>query len=160
MLGASHVNQARNQVRQYEQQYRQTVEAAPREATEPAAVATKAVSRGALIAAVSLLLGGVAAWFGGRMGAVDPTITASVRTGPAMGRTRVPMKALVWHGKEDVRCDTVSDPAIEEPRDAIIKVTSCAKHANPNDIAADLKSTTAGTETEARHLCGSVSTGL
>ena len=36
------------------------------------------------------------------------------------------MKALVWHGKEDIRCDTVSDPAIEHPRDAIIKVTSCA----------------------------------
>lgn len=36
------------------------------------------------------------------------------------------MKALVWHGKEDVRCDTVSDPGIEHPRDAIIKVTSCA----------------------------------
>ena len=36
------------------------------------------------------------------------------------------MKALVWHGKEDIRYDTVSDPAIEEPRDAIIKVTSCA----------------------------------
>jgi threonine dehydrogenase-like Zn-dependent dehydrogenase len=36
------------------------------------------------------------------------------------------MKALVWHGKEDVRCDTVSDPEIEHPRDAIIKVTSCA----------------------------------
>ena len=36
------------------------------------------------------------------------------------------MKALVWHGKEDIRCDTVSDPGIEEPRDAIIKVTSCA----------------------------------
>jgi threonine dehydrogenase-like Zn-dependent dehydrogenase len=36
------------------------------------------------------------------------------------------MKALVWHGKEDVRYDTVSDPEIEEPRDAIIKVTSCA----------------------------------
>jgi threonine dehydrogenase-like Zn-dependent dehydrogenase len=36
------------------------------------------------------------------------------------------MKALVWHGKEDVRCDTVSDPAIEDARDAIIKVTSCA----------------------------------
>jgi threonine dehydrogenase-like Zn-dependent dehydrogenase len=36
------------------------------------------------------------------------------------------MKALVWHGKEDIRCDTVSDPRIEEPRDAIIKVTSCA----------------------------------
>ncbi len=36
------------------------------------------------------------------------------------------MKALVWHGKEDIRCDTVSDPAIEHPRDAIVKVTSCA----------------------------------
>ncbi len=36
------------------------------------------------------------------------------------------MKALVWHGKEDIRYDTVSDPAIEEPRDAIIRVTSCA----------------------------------
>jgi threonine dehydrogenase-like Zn-dependent dehydrogenase len=36
------------------------------------------------------------------------------------------MKALVWHGKEDVRYDTVSDPEIEQPRDAIIKVTSCA----------------------------------
>ena len=36
------------------------------------------------------------------------------------------MKALVWHGKEDIRCDRVSDPEIEHPRDAIIKVTSCA----------------------------------
>jgi threonine dehydrogenase-like Zn-dependent dehydrogenase len=36
------------------------------------------------------------------------------------------MRALVWHGKEDIRCDTVSDPEIEHPRDAIIKVTSCA----------------------------------
>lgn len=36
------------------------------------------------------------------------------------------MRALVWHGKEDVRCDRVSDPEIEDPRDAIIKVTSCA----------------------------------
>lgn len=36
------------------------------------------------------------------------------------------MKALVWHGKEDIRCDTVSDPEIQDQRDAIIKVTSCA----------------------------------
>lgn len=36
------------------------------------------------------------------------------------------MKALVWHGKEDIRCDIVTDPEIEDPRDAIIKVTSCA----------------------------------
>jgi threonine dehydrogenase-like Zn-dependent dehydrogenase len=36
------------------------------------------------------------------------------------------MRALCWHGKLDVRCDTVPDPTIEEPRDAIVKVTSCA----------------------------------
>jgi threonine dehydrogenase-like Zn-dependent dehydrogenase len=36
------------------------------------------------------------------------------------------MRALVWHGKEDIRCDTMSDPRIENPRDALIKVTSCA----------------------------------
>lgn len=36
------------------------------------------------------------------------------------------MKALVWHGKADVRYETVPDPRIEEPRDAIIRVTSCA----------------------------------
>ncbi|WP_114951313.1 zinc-dependent alcohol dehydrogenase [Sphingosinicella terrae] len=36
------------------------------------------------------------------------------------------MKALVWHGKEDIRYDTVPDPEIEDDRDAIIKVTSCA----------------------------------
>ncbi|MDB5396594.1 MAG: glutathione-dependent formaldehyde dehydrogenase [Rhodospirillales bacterium] len=36
------------------------------------------------------------------------------------------MRALVWHGKEDIRCDTVSDPKIQDPRDAIVKVTSCA----------------------------------
>jgi threonine dehydrogenase-like Zn-dependent dehydrogenase len=36
------------------------------------------------------------------------------------------MKALVWHGKQDIRYDTVPDPEIEQPRDAIIRVTSCA----------------------------------
>lgn len=36
------------------------------------------------------------------------------------------MKALCWHGKHDVRYDTVPDPTIEHPRDAIIKVSSCA----------------------------------
>jgi threonine dehydrogenase-like Zn-dependent dehydrogenase len=34
------------------------------------------------------------------------------------------MRAVVWHGKRDVRVDTVSDPAIEEPTDAIVRVTS------------------------------------
>lgn len=36
------------------------------------------------------------------------------------------MKALCWHGKKDIRYDTVPDPTIEDGRDAIIKVTSCA----------------------------------
>jgi len=36
------------------------------------------------------------------------------------------MRALVWHGTQDIRCDTVPDPRIEQGRDAIIKVTSCA----------------------------------
>ncbi|HYH64557.1 MAG TPA: alcohol dehydrogenase catalytic domain-containing protein, partial [Urbifossiella sp.] len=34
------------------------------------------------------------------------------------------MKAIVWHGREDVRCDTVPDAKIEEPTDVVIKVTS------------------------------------
>jgi threonine dehydrogenase-like Zn-dependent dehydrogenase len=36
------------------------------------------------------------------------------------------MKALTWHGKGDIRCENVTDPKIEDGRDAIIKVTSCA----------------------------------
>lgn len=36
------------------------------------------------------------------------------------------MKALCWHGKHDVRYDTVPDPILEDPRDAIIKVSACA----------------------------------
>ncbi|MBR1124532.1 glutathione-dependent formaldehyde dehydrogenase [Bradyrhizobium lablabi] len=36
------------------------------------------------------------------------------------------MKALVYHGRGDVRCEAVPDPMIEEGRDAIIKVTACA----------------------------------
>ena len=36
------------------------------------------------------------------------------------------MRALVYHGKMDIRCDTVPDPVIEHPRDAIVKVTSTA----------------------------------
>jgi threonine dehydrogenase-like Zn-dependent dehydrogenase len=34
------------------------------------------------------------------------------------------MKAVVWHGKRDVRVDSVPDPTIEEPTDAIVRVTS------------------------------------
>ncbi|MFE1262731.1 zinc-dependent alcohol dehydrogenase [Streptomyces albogriseolus] len=34
------------------------------------------------------------------------------------------MKALTWQGKRDVRVETVPDPKIEEPTDAIIRVTT------------------------------------
>jgi len=34
------------------------------------------------------------------------------------------MKAVTWHGKRDVRVDNVPDPTIEQPTDAIIRVTS------------------------------------
>ena len=36
------------------------------------------------------------------------------------------MRALCWHGKGDIRCDSVPDPTIEDSRDVIIKVSSCA----------------------------------
>ncbi|MFO0910016.1 MAG: zinc-dependent alcohol dehydrogenase [Isosphaeraceae bacterium] len=36
------------------------------------------------------------------------------------------MRALCWHGKSDVRVDSVPDPRIQHPRDVIIKVTSTA----------------------------------
>ncbi|ACG77472.1 glutathione-dependent formaldehyde dehydrogenase [Phenylobacterium zucineum HLK1] len=34
------------------------------------------------------------------------------------------MKAICWQGKKDLRCEEVPDPVIEDPKDAIIRVTS------------------------------------
>src|SRR3954468_4111356 len=34
------------------------------------------------------------------------------------------MKAVTWQGKRDVRVETVPDPRIEKPTDAIVRVTS------------------------------------
>ncbi|MFA9199258.1 MAG: alcohol dehydrogenase catalytic domain-containing protein, partial [Aquirufa sp.] len=36
------------------------------------------------------------------------------------------MKALTYHGPKDVRVETVPDPTVEHPGDAIIRVTSSA----------------------------------
>jgi threonine dehydrogenase-like Zn-dependent dehydrogenase len=36
------------------------------------------------------------------------------------------MKAVAWHGKRDVRIDEVPDPVIQEPTDAIVRITSTA----------------------------------
>ncbi|MBW3672062.1 MAG: GAF domain-containing protein, partial [Acidobacteria bacterium] len=46
-------------------------------------------------------------------------ICRGARPGTARG-----VKALTWHGTHDVRVDTVPDPTIEEPTDAIIRVTT------------------------------------
>ncbi len=36
------------------------------------------------------------------------------------------MKALTWHGRRDVRVETVPDPVIQQPTDAIVRITSTA----------------------------------
>ena len=36
------------------------------------------------------------------------------------------MKALTWHGKQDVRYESVPDPSLEDPGDVIVKVSLCA----------------------------------
>jgi threonine dehydrogenase-like Zn-dependent dehydrogenase len=36
------------------------------------------------------------------------------------------MRAVTYHGKRDVRVDTVPDPTIQEPTDAIVRITSSA----------------------------------
>jgi threonine dehydrogenase-like Zn-dependent dehydrogenase len=36
------------------------------------------------------------------------------------------MRAVCWHGTSDVRVDTVPDPKIADPTDAIIRITSTA----------------------------------
>jgi threonine dehydrogenase-like Zn-dependent dehydrogenase len=43
-----------------------------------------------------------------------------------LGHMETGMRALVWHGTTDIRCEAAPDPEIEDGRDAIIKVTSCA----------------------------------
>ena len=69
------IDQAREQVAQYEQQYRQTVDQAKQKAATAADAAAKAASRAALFSVLALALGALAGWFGGRAGAVDPTLT-------------------------------------------------------------------------------------
>ncbi len=74
------VEDARTQVQQYAQQYRQAADHAKQQVTQAADAAAKTVSRAALFGAISLLLGGLVGWFGGRMGAAEPTLTAGRRT--------------------------------------------------------------------------------
>ncbi|MGH3361305.1 MAG: alcohol dehydrogenase catalytic domain-containing protein [Nocardioides sp.] len=36
------------------------------------------------------------------------------------------MQAVTWHGKRDVRVEEVADPRVEEPTDAVVRITSTA----------------------------------
>jgi threonine dehydrogenase-like Zn-dependent dehydrogenase len=47
-------------------------------------------------------------------------------TRPIPNNEEARMRALTWHGREDIRCERVPDPIIEDGRDAIIRVTACA----------------------------------
>lgn len=75
------IEQARDQVAAYEQQYRQAVDQAKQQATAVADAAAKVASRGALFGFFALVLGAIAAWFGGRGGAVYPATSAIRRPG-------------------------------------------------------------------------------
>jgi hypothetical protein len=66
------LEQAIQQVTQMEQRYHQAVERAKQQATEAADTAASVASTGALLAFVSLVLGAIAGWFGGRSGVVHP----------------------------------------------------------------------------------------
>jgi hypothetical protein len=68
------VEQARTQVQQYEQSYKASFERAKQQATEAADTAATVVSSGALLGFVSLVIGAVAAWFGGASGTAQTVV--------------------------------------------------------------------------------------
>ncbi len=66
------VDQARQQVQDYEKQYEQAVATAKQKAEAAAVTAKSAATQGAFYAAIALILGALAAFFGGRLGAPKP----------------------------------------------------------------------------------------
>jgi hypothetical protein len=69
------IEDARQQVAQYEARYKEAAAQAEQKAKEAAEVAAKATARGAAVIFFALLFGALAAWIGGRAGAVEPTVT-------------------------------------------------------------------------------------
>nr|WP_083469084.1 PhnA-like protein [Methylobacterium variabile] len=67
------VEQARQQVQDYQKQYDEAVATAKRKAEATAVAAKSAATQGAFYAALALILGAAAAFFGGRLGAPTPT---------------------------------------------------------------------------------------
>lgn len=70
--------EAEQQVAQLEQQYRQAMEQTQQTATAAADTVASAVSMGALAGFVTLLLGAIAGWLGGRSGVVHPVYADQV----------------------------------------------------------------------------------
>jgi hypothetical protein len=62
------VDQARQQVADYEKQYADAVAQAKQQATEAAQAAATAFSAGAILAFIALAVGAIAAWVGGSVG--------------------------------------------------------------------------------------------
>lgn len=77
------LDQAAQRVAQIEKEFRDEVAQAKQHAVEAAATAASITSRGALAAFVTLVLGAIAAWLGGRSGVMNPVhaerITATRR---------------------------------------------------------------------------------
>jgi hypothetical protein len=68
-------DEAKAQVGQYQQQYKEIVAKTKEQAKQAADTAAKRVSQGALFGALALLLGALAAFFAGRASAVNPTVS-------------------------------------------------------------------------------------
>jgi hypothetical protein len=68
-------DQAKAQIVQYQQQYKDMVARTKEQAKEAADATARTVSRGALFGALALLLGALAAFFAGQAGAVVPTVS-------------------------------------------------------------------------------------
>lgn len=73
------VPEAQAQVAEIEERYRQAVATAQETATQAADAAASVVSRGARLAALALVLGAAAGWFGGRSGIAGPTMPSTRR---------------------------------------------------------------------------------
>jgi hypothetical protein len=65
-------DQAKAQVAQYQQQYKETLTKTKLQAKQAADVTARRVSQGALFSSIALLLGALAAFFAGRASAVEP----------------------------------------------------------------------------------------
>jgi hypothetical protein len=80
------IENARTQVQNFEQQYHRAVDSAKQQAKEAADEAAKAVSRASWLAALSLLLGGLAGWLGGRSAAGGPPLSERLATATRRAR--------------------------------------------------------------------------